>query len=170
MFPGQVAGVGGQGISVRADARDGAVFGAEAVEGGEQVRVVGESGEDVVVFAGVVEGQEVAEGQPVLAYLHAKARCCWSPLVRVVRWVWASVGTCWSGARRRGRPGRAAALRAELTEMLPFAPVVSLLIELDKHTGFLDCFTHAGGKQARSNELTRNLIAVILREPEAIDD
>jgi hypothetical protein len=61
-------------------------------------------------------------------------------------------------------PAEAAALKAELTEMLPFAPIVSLLIELDKRTGFLDCFTHAGGKQARSHELKRNLIAVILAQ------
>ncbi|BAS18419.1 transposase for transposon Tn1546 (plasmid) [Arthrobacter sp. Hiyo8] len=46
--------------------------------------------------------------------------------------------------------------------MLPFAPIVSLLIELDKRTGFLGFFTHAGGKQARSPELKRNLIAVLL--------
>jgi hypothetical protein len=46
--------------------------------------------------------------------------------------------------------------------MLPFAPIVSLLIELDKRTGYLDCFTHAGGKQARSPELKRNLIAVLI--------
>ncbi|MEO6089760.1 MAG: Tn3 family transposase [Umezawaea sp.] len=59
-------------------------------------------------------------------------------------------------------PAEAVALKAELTEMLPFAPIVSLLIELDKRTGFLDCFTHAGGKQARSPELKRNLIAVLL--------
>jgi len=54
------------------------------------------------------------------------------------------------------------ALKTELTEMLPFAPIVSLLIELDQRTGFLDCFTHAGGKAARSSELKRNLIAVLL--------
>ncbi|MFF0144514.1 Tn3 family transposase [Amycolatopsis sulphurea] len=59
-------------------------------------------------------------------------------------------------------PAEATALKAELTEMLPFAPIVSLLIELDKRTGYLDCFTHAGGKQARSPELKRNLIAVLL--------
>ncbi|GAP61484.1 transposase for transposon Tn1546, partial [Arthrobacter sp. Hiyo1] len=53
-------------------------------------------------------------------------------------------------------------LKTELTEMLPFAPIVSLLIELDKRTGFLGFFTHAGGKQARSPELKRNLIAVLL--------
>lgn len=58
-------------------------------------------------------------------------------------------------------PAEATALKAELTEMLPFAPIVSLLIELDKRTGYLDCFTHAGGKQARSPELKRNLIAVL---------
>lgn len=59
-------------------------------------------------------------------------------------------------------PAEAIALKAELTEMLPFAPTVSLLIEMDKRTGFLACFTHAGGKQARSPELKRNLIAVLI--------
>ena len=59
-------------------------------------------------------------------------------------------------------PAEAVALKAELTEMLPFAPIVSLLIELDKRTGFLDRFTHAGGKQSRSPELKRNLIAVLI--------
>jgi TnpA family transposase len=59
-------------------------------------------------------------------------------------------------------PAEAVALKAELTAMLPFAPIVSLLIELDKRTAFLDVFTHAGGKQARSPELKRNLIAVLL--------
>ena len=48
--------------------------------------------------------------------------------------------------------------------MLPFAPIVSLLIELDRRTGFLDCFTHAGGKQTRSPELKRNLIAVLIAQ------
>jgi hypothetical protein len=38
-----------------------------------------------------------------------------------------------------------AELREELTALLPFAPIVSVFIELDRHTGFLDCFTHAGG-------------------------
>ena len=59
-------------------------------------------------------------------------------------------------------PAEAVALKQELTEMLPFAPIVSLLIELDKRTGYLDCFTHAGGKQSRISELKRNLIAVLL--------
>lgn len=59
-------------------------------------------------------------------------------------------------------PSEATALKAELTQMLPFAPIVSLLIELDKRTGYLDCFTHASGKQARSAELKRNLIAVLV--------
>jgi TnpA family transposase len=61
-------------------------------------------------------------------------------------------------------PAEATALKAELTELLPYAPIVSLLIELDGRTGFLDCFTHAGGKQARSSELKRNLIAVLLAQ------
>ena len=59
-------------------------------------------------------------------------------------------------------PAEAVALKAELTEMLPFAPIVSLLIEMDQRTGFPDCFTHAGGKRAHSPELKRNLIAVLL--------
>lgn len=56
----------------------------------------------------------------------------------------------------------AIALKAELTEMPPFAPIVSLLIELDRRTGYLDCFTHAGGQATRTPELKRNLIAVLL--------
>jgi hypothetical protein len=59
-------------------------------------------------------------------------------------------------------PAEAVSLKQELTQMLPFAPIVSLLIELDKRTGYLDCFTHAGGRQARTSELKRNLIAVLL--------
>lgn len=59
-------------------------------------------------------------------------------------------------------PDEAVALKAELTAVLPFAPIVSLLIELDRRTGFLDQFTHATGKQGRSPELKRNLIAVLL--------
>lgn len=47
-------------------------------------------------------------------------------------------------------PAEAAALREELSGWLPFAPIASLLVELDRHTAFLDAFTHAGGKQARS--------------------
>nr|WP_280423919.1 transposase [Nocardia carnea] len=59
-------------------------------------------------------------------------------------------------------PAEAVALKAELTEMLPFAPIVSLLIELDKRTHYLDCFTHTGGQATRTPELKRNLIAVLL--------
>lgn len=59
-------------------------------------------------------------------------------------------------------PAESISLKAELTEMLPFAPIVSLLIELDKRTGYLDCFTHAGGQTTRTPELERNLIAVLL--------
>ena len=60
-------------------------------------------------------------------------------------------------------PAEARALREELAGMLPFAPVASLLIELDHRTGFLDCFTHAGGhKHARSTETRRNILAVLI--------
>jgi NADPH-dependent 2,4-dienoyl-CoA reductase/sulfur reductase-like enzyme len=47
-------------------------------------------------------------------------------------------------------PAEAEAFTAELTEVLLLAPIASLLVELDRRTGFLDCFTHAGGKQPRS--------------------
>lgn len=55
-------------------------------------------------------------------------------------------------------------LRTELTALLPFAPIVSVLIELDGRTGFLDCFTHAGGATPRSRELKRNLLAVLVAQ------
>ena len=54
-------------------------------------------------------------------------------------------------------------LKDELAGMLPFAPIASLLIELDARTNFVDCFAHAGGrKQARSGDLTRNILAVLI--------
>ncbi len=60
-------------------------------------------------------------------------------------------------------PAEARELKAELTGMLPFAPIASLLIELDQRTRFLDCFVHAGGrKQARSAELKRSILAVLI--------
>lgn len=50
----------------------------------------------------------------------------------------------------------------ELERMLPNAPIASVLVELDRATGFLDCFVHAGGKQTRSPQLKRNLIACLI--------
>jgi len=47
--------------------------------------------------------------------------------------------------------------------MLPFAPIASLLVELDARMGFLDCFTQTGGrKQAPSADLKRNILAVLI--------
>jgi hypothetical protein len=47
--------------------------------------------------------------------------------------------------------------------MLPFAPIASLLIELDARTGFLNCFTHAGGRKlGKSSETKRNILAVLI--------
>ncbi|MEW9556498.1 DUF4158 domain-containing protein [Nonomuraea sp. NPDC050783] len=52
-------------------------------------------------------------------------------------------------------PAEARALRDELSNMLPFVPIASLLIELDARTNFLACFTHAGGrKSTQSVELS----------------
>jgi Tn3 transposase DDE domain len=60
-------------------------------------------------------------------------------------------------------PAEAKELKDELSGMLPFAPIASLLIELDGRTNFLDCFTHAGGKKlAHSPELKRNILAVLI--------
>ncbi|MFI6458645.1 Tn3 family transposase [Streptosporangium amethystogenes] len=60
-------------------------------------------------------------------------------------------------------PGEAKELRAELAGMLPFAPIASLLIELDIRTDFLAAFTHAGGRKvAQSVELKRNILAVLI--------
>ncbi|GII94365.1 DDE transposase [Sinosporangium siamense] len=60
-------------------------------------------------------------------------------------------------------PSEAKALRDELAGMLPFAPIASLLIELDTRTRFLDCFTHAGGRKlATTSETKRNVLAVLI--------
>ena len=61
-------------------------------------------------------------------------------------------------------PTEAAELKAELSALLPFAPLASVLVELDRLTEFLDAFTHAGGATPRSRELKRNLIAVIIAQ------
>jgi hypothetical protein len=59
-------------------------------------------------------------------------------------------------------PDEAAALLDDLVAMLPRIPLASLLIELDRRTGFTDRLVHAAGKQARSAELKRNLIACLI--------
>src|SRR5271165_6281486 len=59
-------------------------------------------------------------------------------------------------------PTEADELKDELTALVPFAPIASVFIELDRSTGFLGCFTHAGGAKPRSAELKRNLIAVLI--------
>ena len=39
--------------------------------------------------------------------------------------------------------------------MLPFAPIASLLIELDARTNFVDCFAHAGGRKQAAAPISR---------------
>lgn len=56
-------------------------------------------------------------------------------------------------------PPKAAALKAELTAMLPFAPIVPLLIELDQRSAFLDAFTPA----AASSPAARSSSAICWR-------
>ena len=38
-------------------------------------------------------------------------------------------------------PAEAAELKEELSGLLPLVPIASLLVELDRRTGFLDCFS-----------------------------
>lgn len=54
-------------------------------------------------------------------------------------------------------------LHDDLAGMPPFAPIASVLIELDARTGFVDCFTHAGGRKlAKSAETKRNILACLI--------
>ncbi|MFC9626147.1 hypothetical protein ACFTXM_41365 [Streptomyces sp. NPDC056930] len=62
-------------------------------------------------------------------------------------------------------PSEAEDLHAELERMLPNVPITSLLVNTDRHTGFPDCSAHAGGKQTRSPQLKRNLIACLIGLP-----
>lgn len=59
-------------------------------------------------------------------------------------------------------PDQADELLDQLVAMLPRIPLASLLIELDRRTGFTDRLIHASGKQARPPQLTRNLIACLI--------
>lgn len=59
-------------------------------------------------------------------------------------------------------PNQAEQFLDQLVAMLPRIPLASLLIELDARTGFTDHLVHASGKQARSPQLVRNLIACLI--------
>lgn len=61
-------------------------------------------------------------------------------------------------------PEEVADLRSMIEELLPRVSLAALLVEIDAKTNFLDALTHAGGKVARSPELKRNLIYVLLAE------
>ena len=52
-------------------------------------------------------------------------------------------------------PAEARELKDDLAGMLPFAPIASLLIELDARTGFVDCFAHAGGRKQAAAPISR---------------
>lgn len=59
-------------------------------------------------------------------------------------------------------PDQADELLDQLVAMLPRIPLASLLIELDRRTGFTDRLIHASGKQTRPPQLVRNLIACLI--------
>ncbi len=119
----------------------------------EFCRLVGRSADSGVALASVVEELHAAVGELEAVLAEGEGP---------VRLDDESGGLIISPLTAEDVPAEAVALKAELTEMLPFAPIVSLLIELDKRTGYLDCFTHAGGQATRTPELKRNLIAVLL--------
>ncbi|MFI6309049.1 Tn3 family transposase [Nocardia fusca] len=116
----------------------------------EFCRLVGRSADPGVALAAVVDELHTAVGE-----LEAVLADGEGP----VRLDGESGGLIISPLTAEDVPAEAVTLKAELTEMLP---IVSLLIELDKRTGYLDCFTHAGGQASRTPELKRNLIAVLL--------
>ncbi|KAF0846838.1 Tn3 family transposase [Nocardia caishijiensis] len=120
---------------------------------GEFCRLVGRSADPGVALAAVVDELHTAVGEleAVLAEGEGPVRLDGESGDLII-----------SPLTAEDVPAEAISLKAELTEMLPFAPIVSLLIELDKRTGYLDCFTHAGGQATRTPELKRNLIAVLL--------
>lgn len=59
-------------------------------------------------------------------------------------------------------PDQAEETFGQLEAMLPRIPLASLLIELDRRTGFTAQLVHGSGKQARSPQITRNLIACLI--------
>lgn len=61
-------------------------------------------------------------------------------------------------------PAEVELLRDEMSAMLPHLPIAAALVELDARTGFTGHLVHAGAKVARSPELKRNLIYVLIAE------
>jgi len=61
-------------------------------------------------------------------------------------------------------PAEAESLRADLAGMLPRLPLAALLVEVDRRTGLSEHLVHAGGKQSRSPQVRRNLLAVVLAD------
>ena len=59
-------------------------------------------------------------------------------------------------------PAAVEALAAAVAARLPRVQLASLLIEVDRDTGFSAEFTHAGGAQSRNPKLSRNLYAALI--------
>ena len=60
------------------------------------------------------------------------------------------------------RPASAVELEHQIDERLPFVDLSELLIEVDRWTGFSQCFEHAAGSEPRSKDLQRRLYAALL--------
>ena len=59
-------------------------------------------------------------------------------------------------------PAEVEALALGVAARLPQVHLPALLIEVDRHTGFTEEFTHAGGAQPRNPNLSRNLYAALI--------
>jgi TnpA family transposase len=60
------------------------------------------------------------------------------------------------------RPASAVELEHQIDERLPFVDLSELLIEVDRWTGFSQCFEHAASSEPRSKDLQRRLYAALL--------
>ena len=69
-----------------------------------------------------------------------------------------------TGLDRLEEPASLAALREAVTARLPRVDLPELLLEIDARTGFAGAFTHASEAEARAQDLTTTLCAVLLAE------
>lgn len=55
-------------------------------------------------------------------------------------------------------------LNKQIKELLPTVDLTGLLLEIQAHTGFIDDFTHVSESNARANDLTVSMCAVLVAE------
>lgn len=69
-----------------------------------------------------------------------------------------------SPLRAEDRPASSEALEEMIVERLPHVDLPELLIEVDRWTGYTDCFTHAGGGEGRAPDRLPTLYASLLAQ------